>query len=62
MPFIFALVSFWGVGFPAAWGLGFTAGLGTVGVWMGLTISLVVYAALLVRRFERLTRPPAPSS
>ena len=62
VPFIFALVSFWGVGFPAAWGLGFTAGFGTVGVWMGLTISLVVYAALLVRRFERLTRAPAPSS
>lgn len=56
IPFLFALFSFWGVGFPAAWGLAFTAALGTVGVWMGLTLSLIVYAALLVWRFEKLTR------
>lgn len=54
--FFFALVSFWAIGFPAAWWLGFSTGLGTVGVWIGLTLSLVVYAALLVWRFERLTR------
>jgi MATE family multidrug resistance protein len=58
VPFYFALFSFWGVGFPAAWGLCFNAGLGTIGVWMGLTLSLVVYAALLVGRFNRLTKPP----
>jgi MATE family multidrug resistance protein len=56
VPFVFALVSFWGIGFPAAWGFAFMAGYGTIGVWMGLTLSLVVYAALLVHRFERLTR------
>lgn len=59
VPFYFALFSFWGLGFPAAWGFGFTAGIGTVGVWMGLTLSLIVYAALLVWRFERLTRTGA---
>jgi MATE family multidrug resistance protein len=58
VPFYFALFSFWGVGFPAAWGLCFNAGLGAIGVWMGLTLSLVVYAALLVGRFNRLTKPP----
>lgn len=59
VPFWFALFSFWGVGFPAAWGFGFPGELGAVGVWVGLTISLIVYAALLVWRFERLTRAPA---
>jgi MATE family multidrug resistance protein len=58
VPFLFALFSFWVVGFPAAWMLGFPGGFGTLGVWMGLTLSLVVYAILLVWRFERLTRPP----
>jgi MATE family multidrug resistance protein len=58
VPFLFALFSFWVVGFPAAWILGFPGGFGTLGVWMGLTLSLVVYAILLVWRFERLTRAP----
>lgn len=56
VPFLFALASFWAIGFPAAWGLGFPAGLGTVGVWIGLTLSLIVYAILLAWRFQRLTR------
>ncbi|MFN3888755.1 MAG: MATE family efflux transporter [Beijerinckiaceae bacterium] len=60
VPFYFALFSFWGVGFPAAWALGFTLGYATVGVWIGLTLSLIVYAVLLVWRFERLTRPAGP--
>lgn len=59
VPFYYALFSFWGIGFPAAWALCFNAGLGTVGVWIGLTLSLVVYAALLVRRFNQLSRPAA---
>ncbi len=58
VPFLFALFSFWFVGFPAAWTLGFPGGFGTLGVWMGLTLSLIVYAILLVWRFERLTARP----
>lgn len=56
-PLLYAAISFWLVGFSAAWGLAFPLGLSTAGVWMGLTLSLIVYAALLVRRFHRLTRP-----
>lgn len=57
VPFYFALFSFWGVGFPSSWILGFTFGYGAIGVWVGLTLSLAVYAVLLVWRFNRLTRP-----
>jgi MATE family multidrug resistance protein len=57
VPLLYAGFSFWIVGFTAAWALGFWAGLGAIGVWIGLTLSLVTFAGLLLRRFERLTRP-----
>jgi MATE family multidrug resistance protein len=56
VPLLFAIVSFWVIGFPAAYGLGFPAGLGPHGVWIGLSISLAVYAVLLIWRFHALTR------
>ncbi len=56
VPLLFAVLSFWGVGFTACWWLGFRANLGAQGVWLGLTAGLIVFAVLLVWRFERLTR------
>lgn len=56
VPLLFAGFSFWIVGFLSAYGLGFPGGLGAVGVWIGLSLGLVVYAALLVLRFQILTR------
>jgi MATE family multidrug resistance protein len=56
VPMIFAAVSFWAVGFTACYILGFPARLGVVGVWIGFTISLLLYASLLTRRFAVLTR------
>lgn len=56
-PLVYAAISFWLVGFSASWVFAFPLGLSTTGVWMGLTLSLVVYAVLLVRRFHLLTRP-----
>ncbi len=56
VPLLFAVLSFWGVGFTACWWLGFRANLGAQGVWLGLTAGLIVFAFLLVRRFDRLTR------
>jgi MATE family multidrug resistance protein len=56
VPLLFATFSFWMVGFTACWWLGFRADLGAVGVWIGLTIGIVVYAVLLVTRFHLLTQ------
>ena len=55
VPLLFATLSFWVIGFSACWWSGFQLGLGAVGVWIGLSIGLVVYALLLVWRFDRLT-------
>jgi MATE family multidrug resistance protein len=56
VPLLIAVVSFWIVGFPASYLLGFTAGGGAVGVWIGLSVSVAVYAALLLWRFRALIR------
>ena len=55
VPLIFAGLSFWVIGFTACWLLGFTLGLGARGIWIGFTVGLVAYAALLIARFHRLT-------
>ncbi|MDP2410057.1 MAG: MATE family efflux transporter [Pseudolabrys sp.] len=56
IPMIFAAFSFWLVGFTASYVLAFPAGLGAEGIWIGFTIGLVLYATLLVWRFNLLTR------
>ena len=56
VPLLFAAISYWLVGFPAACGLGFQTGLGAIGVWIGLSCGTAVYAALLILRFRWLTR------
>ena len=50
------LVAYWAVGLPVAELLAFRAGLGPVGLWVGLTAALVVVAILLTWRFHALTR------
>jgi len=56
VPLLFAAISYWLVGFPAACGLGFRAGLGAIGVWIGLSCGTAAYAVLLILRFRLLTR------
>jgi MATE family multidrug resistance protein len=56
VPLLFAAISYWLVGFPAACGLGFQTGLGAIGVWIGLSCGTAVYAVLLILRFRLLTR------
>jgi MATE family multidrug resistance protein len=56
IPMLFAAACFWLIGFSACYGLGFPLGMGAVGVWIGLSIGLIVYALLLVWRFQALTR------
>ena len=54
IPLLFAAISYWLIGFPAAWGLAFWTGFGAIGVWIGLSCGTAVYAVLLVLRFRLL--------
>jgi multidrug resistance protein, MATE family len=56
LPLLFSAVSFWGVGFTTCYALAFWAGWGAVGVWIGLSLALAIYAGLLVWRFHALSR------
>ena len=54
VPLLFAVISYWLIGFPIACALGFRTPLGAVGVWIGLSCGTAVYAVLLVLRFRLL--------
>jgi MATE family multidrug resistance protein len=58
-PMMMATVSFWLVGFPVCIGLGFGLGWNGFGIWIGLSLSLVLFSALLVRRIARRDRDVA---
>jgi MATE family multidrug resistance protein len=49
-----ALIGYWGVGLPSAWLLGLYFQMGAVGIWIGLTLGLVVTAVLMLLRFARV--------
>jgi MATE family multidrug resistance protein len=55
VPFLLAIVGFWLVGFTGAYALGFPLGFGAEGIWVGLTLGLIVFGSLLVWRFHYLT-------
>ena len=52
-PMIIASVSYWLIGIPVSYVLAFKAGMGGVGLWLGLVVGLVVAAVLLMVRFWR---------
>src|SRR3981189_2433595 len=54
VPLLFAAISYWLIGFPAAYGLAFRTELGAIGVWIGVSCGTAVYAVLLILRFRRL--------
>lgn len=56
VPMLFAALGYWAIGFSASCLLGFVAGLGAVGVWIGLSIGTAIYAALLIVRFALLSK------
>jgi MATE family multidrug resistance protein len=55
VPVVFAGISFWLVGFNSAYWLAFHTELGVFGVWIGFSLSVATYAALLIWRFHLLT-------
>ena len=56
VPLLFAAICFWLIGFAACYILGFTLGWGAIGIWIGLSLAVMLYAALLVWRFHLLTK------
>lgn len=48
------LICYWLVALPLAWVLAFPAGLGTIGVWIALLVSLILVAAALYFRLRKL--------
>jgi MATE family multidrug resistance protein len=56
VPMLIAGTGYWLVGFPVATLMGFALGWRGLGIWIGLALGLAVTAALMVARFEHLTR------
>ncbi len=55
LPMLYAALSFWVVGFNSAYALAFWADLGALGIWIGFSLSLWLFGALLTVRFHNLT-------
>ncbi|MBC8129466.1 MAG: MATE family efflux transporter [Rhizobiaceae bacterium] len=53
MPMIIAVLSYWGLGMPAAYVLAFPLGFDGPGVWWGLALGLFASAVLMTWRFHR---------
>jgi MATE family multidrug resistance protein len=53
VPMIYALISYWLLGLPAAWVLGFPLGFEGPGIWAGLVVGLAFAAVLMMTRFWR---------
>ncbi len=51
VPMFAAAFSYWAVGMPAAYIMAFWAGMGGVGLWLGLTLGLAFAAVTLMWRF-----------
>jgi len=55
MPMLYSAVSFWLIGFTSAYALAFPLRLGAIGIWIGFSLSVITFAALLTWRFHVLT-------
>jgi len=56
LPMLIAAFSYWAVGATLAYALGIWAGMGAMGVWIGLATGLALAALLLSLRFRRQSR------
>jgi len=56
VPMLYAGVGFWLIGLPLCMLLAFPAGLGGIGIWIGLAACLALVACAMVRRWMRRER------
>jgi multidrug resistance protein, MATE family len=56
IPTFITFLAYWIIGLPTGYYLGIVLGLGAQGIWYGLTLGLFVSAALLLIRFDKLSR------
>jgi MATE family multidrug resistance protein len=56
VPILFAAISFWLIGFTSAYVLAFPAGWGAIGIWIGFSLAVGTFAALLIGRFHLRTK------
>lgn len=54
VPTVITLIGYWVIALPLAWFLAFRAGLETIGIWIGLLVSLVVVSVGLYWRLHYL--------
>jgi MATE family multidrug resistance protein len=52
IPLVVSIFSYWIFAIPAAWLLGFYFNMGVIGVWIGLTIGLVIIGTSMLYRFH----------
>ncbi|MCI0505527.1 MAG: MATE family efflux transporter [Gammaproteobacteria bacterium] len=52
MPMVFSLTSYWGLGFMGALVLAFQLGLDGAGIWLGLLLATIVFAAAVLVRIR----------
>jgi MATE family multidrug resistance protein len=55
-PMIWNFVAYWGLGLPIGWALAFVAGWGVVGIWIGLSTSLIIVGTGLTWTWARAAR------
>lgn len=56
VPGLIAFFAYWIVGLPMGYFLAFHAGVGPLGVWIGLLIALIIASSLLTLRFHILSK------
>jgi len=57
VPMVYAALSYWAVGMPAAYLMAFVLGWGGAGVWLGLCVGLASAGILMMHRFWRRAVP-----
>jgi MATE family multidrug resistance protein len=56
IPMLISLIAYWIIGFPVGYYLGFVRNLGTLGVWIGLSLGLTIAAIFFTLRFHLKTK------
>jgi MATE family multidrug resistance protein len=61
-PMLWNFVGYWVLGLPAGYFLCFVLGYGVVGLWIGLSVGLIVVGSILLRAWSRRCRQWAPAT